>query len=88
MFTGAVNMITALPSRSSNDNSPPPDSFSSPTQKVPTVWTISRAKGRREMSRQQWQTVKPLIQRIYIDENRPFPYLAQILRAEYGFEPT
>jgi hypothetical protein len=44
--------------------------------------------GIREVARKQWEALKPLIQRIYIDENKPFPYLAKILREEYGFEPT
>jgi hypothetical protein len=45
-------------------------------------------RGIREMTRQQWEALKPLLRRIYIDENRPFPYLAKILREEYGFETT
>jgi hypothetical protein len=44
--------------------------------------------GIREEIRRQWESLKPLIQRIYIDENKPFPYLAKILREEHGFEPT
>ena len=42
----------------------------------------------RDETRQKWESLKPLIQRIYIDENKPFPYLAKILREEHGFEPT
>lgn len=44
--------------------------------------------GIREMMRQQWDTLKPLIQSIYIEKNMPFPYLAEVLRDEHGFEPT
>jgi hypothetical protein len=44
--------------------------------------------GVREASRQHWETLKPLIQRIYIDEDRPYPYLAHLLRTEHGFETT
>jgi hypothetical protein len=44
--------------------------------------------GIREMTRQQWESLKPLIQRIYMEENKPFPYLERILRDEHGFEPT
>jgi hypothetical protein len=44
--------------------------------------------GIRETTRQQWEALKPLIQRIYIEEDKPFPYLARILRDEHGFEPT
>ena len=42
----------------------------------------------REMARQQWEILKPLIQRIYIEENKPFSFLAKVLRNEHGFEPT
>lgn len=41
----------------------------------------------QEMARQQWEELKPLIQKVYIDENKPFPYLAKILEKE-GFKPT
>ncbi|KAF4627744.1 hypothetical protein G7Y89_g10410 [Cudoniella acicularis] len=42
----------------------------------------------REMTRQQWESLKSLIQRIYIDENKPFRYVAKVLREEHSFEPT
>jgi hypothetical protein len=32
--------------------------------------------------------MKPLIQRVYIKENKPLRHLKNILRAEYGVEPT
>jgi len=44
--------------------------------------------GIRETIKQQWEVLKPLIKRIYIDENKPFPYLARILREEHQFEAT
>lgn len=44
--------------------------------------------GLREMTRQQWESLKPLIQEIYIEQDKPFQYLAKILREDYGFEPT
>lgn len=47
-----------------------------------------KESGTREMTKQQWRLLKPLIQQVYIEENKPFPYLANILRDEYGFEPT
>jgi hypothetical protein len=50
--------------------------------------TVFQPSGVREISRQQWEGLKPLIQRVYIDENKPFPYLADILRKDHGFEPT
>lgn len=38
--------------------------------------------------KQRWESLKPLIQRIYIEEDKPFPYLAKVLREEHGFDPT
>jgi len=49
---------------------------------------ITADLGLREMTRQQWESLKPLIQEIYIEQDKPFPYLAKILREEYTFEPT
>jgi hypothetical protein len=57
-------------------------------KQFPQIKVLQGAKGKCEMSRQQWEDIKPFIQRIYIDENKPFPYLAHILRTEHGFEPT
>jgi hypothetical protein len=42
----------------------------------------------REVTRKQWESLKSLIERVYILENMSFPYLAKILREEYAFEPT
>jgi len=55
---------------------------------TPSLGTSRKECGIRELSRQQWESLKQLIQRVYIDEDKPFPYLAQILRSEHGFEPT
>lgn len=44
--------------------------------------------GAREMTRKQWEDLKPLIEQTYIKENQPFPYLAEMLRRDYGFQPT
>jgi hypothetical protein len=47
-----------------------------------------RTLGVREAARQRWEELKPIIQRIYIEEDRSYPYLANILRTQYGFETT
>lgn len=44
--------------------------------------------GIRETTRRQWEVLKPIIQHIYIEEDKPFSYLANILREEHDFEPT
>jgi len=46
------------------------------------------ANGARETTRKKWESLKPLIEQLYILENRPFSYLASILRQEHGFKPT
>ena len=58
------------------------------TKQVAVSSSVVEPSGIRELNRQQWEDLKPLIQRIYIEENRPFPVLANVLRDEYGFEPT
>ena len=47
---------------------------------------ISVNHGTQPMTKQQWDNLKPLIEQIYIEENRPFPYLAEVLRKDHGFE--
>lgn len=48
----------------------------------------ARTVGVREAARQRWEELKPIIQRVYIEEDRPYPYLAQLLRDQHGFETT
>jgi hypothetical protein len=47
-----------------------------------------RSLGVREAARQRWEELKPLIQRVYIEEDRPYPYLANLLLTQHGFETT
>jgi len=44
------------------------------------------AKGK--ITTEQWDAAKGLIHWLYMDENKPFPYVADILRKDYGFFPT
>ena len=48
----------------------------------------ARTVGVREAARQRWEELKPIIQRVYIEEDRPYPYLAQLLQTQHGFETT
>jgi hypothetical protein len=59
-----------------------------PSQIVPKEGQVSANPGIRAMSRQQWEELKPLIEQTYVQENKPFPYLAEVLRRDHGFEPT
>jgi hypothetical protein len=44
---------------------------------------------RRKMyPKEQWLTLKPLIHRLYIDENQTFTKVAEYLQELYGFNPT
>jgi len=59
-----------------------------PSQIVPNEGQASINPGIQAMPWQQWEELKPLIEQIYIQENKPFPYLAEVLRRDHGFEPT
>lgn len=48
----------------------------------------ARTLGVREAARQRWEELKPIIRLIYIEEDRPYPYLADLLRTQHGFETT
>jgi hypothetical protein len=91
-FLVTVTAAAALPSTFSFEETRPlpeqlyPFSSVQPVALVKTARSSSR--GCRPISSQEWEDVKPLIQRVYLDENKPFPYLARILRTEHGFEPT
>jgi hypothetical protein len=50
--------------------------------------TSVRSAVRKRLSNDEWESLKPLIQRLYIDENRTFSYVANVLRAEHQFFPT
>jgi hypothetical protein len=44
---------------------------------------------RRKMySKEQWLALKPLIHRLYIDENQTFTKVAEYLQEHHGFNPT
>jgi hypothetical protein len=65
-----------------------PSAEQSPQQAATFEGGPSGQPGIREMTRQQWESLKPLIRQVYIGENKPFHYLAEILREEHGFELT
>jgi hypothetical protein len=44
---------------------------------------------RRKMyPKEQWLALKPLIHRLYIDENQAFTKVAEYLQEHHGFNPT
>jgi hypothetical protein len=85
--TGAA-ASAALPSAFSSEESEQLHPFLAVQPIAPAETPHSGTGGKRSISRQEWEDVKALIQRVYLDENKPFPYIAHILRTEHGFEPT
>jgi hypothetical protein len=43
---------------------------------------------RPQISRQQWEELKPLIHRLYIEENKTLVYIANALAESHNFRPT
>jgi hypothetical protein len=44
--------------------------------------------GRKTYSKEQWDAQKPVIRRLYNEENKPFKRVIEILRMEHNFVPT
>jgi hypothetical protein len=44
--------------------------------------------GAREARNRQWESLKTFIHQVYIEDDKPFPYLAKKLKEEHGFETT
>jgi hypothetical protein len=50
---------------------------------------LGDTNARRKMyPKEQWLALKPVIQRLYIDENQTFPKVAEYLDQNHGFKPT
>jgi len=43
---------------------------------------------RQVLSQDQWEDLKPIIRRLYIEENQTFPKICTILSSTHGFTPT
>ena len=67
------------------DQQPP---FQPLIQPTPVEEDIANVPESYQNLKKKWESLKPLIQRVYIEENKPFSYLASILRDEYNFTPT
>jgi hypothetical protein len=63
-------------------------SFQPLIQPTPVEEDIANISESHQNLKKRWELLKPLIQRVYIEENKPFSYLASILRDEYDFTPT
>jgi hypothetical protein len=49
--------------------------------------TSEKISKRQQPSREQWEILKPLIQRLYIEENKTLSRVTQILRDNHSFDP-
>lgn len=43
---------------------------------------------RRQLTPEEWAAFRPIIERLYMHQNKTFKQVATILRNEYNFEPT
>ena len=51
---------------------------------VPSATTTPR----QVLSKGQWEELRPVISRLYIDENKTFKAVAEVLRESHNFVPT
>jgi len=63
--------------------SPPAGAPEFPTSKV-----FSKTQYRPQLSAQEWDTLRPAIKRLYIDEKKTFAEVAKYLRENHDFNPT
>lgn len=79
--------------------SPPPDStlggtFSTFSVDLPAApWPASAdkvtgANYRRHLSSEEWEALRPIVKRLYIDKNKTFDEVAVVFRDEHNFNPT
>jgi len=43
---------------------------------------------RRQLGSDEWDNLKSLVKRLYVDENKTFDEVAEVFREEYNFNPT
>jgi len=53
-----------------------------------TLEMSSNTIPRQVLSKEQWEELRPLISRLYIDENRTFKAVARVLQESHNFVPT
>jgi Clr5 domain len=77
-FNGAASSVSAGSG---------PDTQSSMT--ISGEEKLGETNARRKMyPKEQWLSLKPVIQRLYIDENQTFTKVAEYLDQNHGFKPT
>lgn len=53
-----------------------------------TTYRLPTRTALPSVSDEPWTTYKPIIQRLYIEEQRPLKEVMQIMEAEHGFRST
>src|SRR5271170_7728652 len=54
----------------------------------PVIRSVPGRGGRQLYSKEQWEAQKPIIRRLYNDENKPYNRVVDILGTEHNFFPT
>jgi len=55
-------------------------------QKMATAQITNSVK--RQLTKDEWETLKPIIKQLYIVENKSFPEVSSVLQNEHRFSPT
>jgi len=63
-----------------------PSSASLPASESESSGSGPKPKG--TLSKEEWLALKPLIHRLYIEENKTYPQVAASLQASHDFRPT
>lgn len=71
-----------------SDSSFKTESFSVELPARVPVWPSISPVHRRQLSADEWEALRPTIERLYIDENKTFDQVAKILSDEHQFNPT
>lgn len=84
------NVPFTLPSHSLQhfSVSPPPGAPEFPAALLPPPAAFPKPQYRPQLSAQEWDTLRPAIKRLYIDEKKTFSEVAKFLRENHDFNPT
>jgi len=80
--TSQAESCIAMPIRSESAHS------QEPTTSATLVVSDTVVTPRQVLSKEQWENLRPLITRLYIDENKTFKSVAAVLRELHNFVPT
>jgi len=55
---------------------------------IPINYPLQTVVPRRQLTRQEQLALKPVVQKLYIEEGLTFPEVQRVLQTEYNFNPT